>query len=85
MQGWFIEERDIHVKDPGTSVIGRGSFGVVYRAHFHGSEVACKVIRYAAEKKSEIDGFIGEIALMTMLHQCATGASCCNLLHWMRC
>ena len=51
-----------------SAILGRGSFGVVYRGELHGSEVAVKVVEYASNKKAVIDGFAQEVALMTKLH-----------------
>ena len=66
-EGWELHPDDVRI--PNTSaILGRGSFGVVYRGELHGSEVAVKVVHYASNKKAVIDGFAQEVALMTKLH-----------------
>ena len=49
-------------------ILGRGSFGIVYRGLLHGTHVAVKVVRYAEDKRADARGFVQEVALMTKLH-----------------
>ena len=66
-EGWELDPKELRVPDRG-AILGRGSFGVVYRGVFHGSDVAVKEIRYAEGKRDAVDGFAQEVALMTKLH-----------------
>ena len=66
-EGWELDYAEIQVPDK-TAILGRGSFGVVYRGVFHGSEVAVKLIRYAENKQEAVETFAQEVAIMTKLH-----------------
>ena len=55
-QGWLLHEDDIHLHRTNDALLGRGSFGEVYRAEYLGSEVAVKLIQYAADDATEAGG-----------------------------
>ena len=66
-QGRLIQETDVILEK---DMIGVGSLGSVYRANFHGSAVACKVICYAVDKTTMVNDLFSEIGKMTKFHQC---------------
>ncbi len=62
---WLIDPKEVHRLDD--DVLGTGSFGRVYRAEWHGLQVAVKQLESPQSEKEAINSFVQEMTIWKSL------------------